>query len=94
MVNGDTPIPQPILMANPLVDMVRNILKEVEAGRITSLAFIGVNPAGGVARPAMGLQLSELYIGAALLQDDIRDQLKRPQQHSRIVAAPAGLKLG
>lgn len=70
---------------NPLADYVCTLLKEVEAGRVTSLAIVAVAPTGGVATTLLGGQLGDMYVGAAILQHDVMSRIKGQ------TAAPPGL---
>ena len=90
MINGETsPIPA-IAMANPLVDMVTQLLAEVRAGRISSMAVVAVTPQGAVGTPYAGGQRADMYLGAGLLQDRILQDIKAPPQRSSIIRATVG----
>ena len=55
----------------PLLAMAEAILADVQAGKITTLAFVAVSQNGGIGTQAVGVQATELYLGADILKSNI-----------------------
>ena len=86
-MNGDsTPIPQ-ILLTNPVVQLLGQMMAEAKAGKITSIAIIAVNPTGGVGAAAAGGQSGDLYVGCGMLMGRIMSQIEAPPAKSSLVRA-------
>ena len=76
-----------IQFGNPLVKMLEEVLAEVKAGRMTSVAIIGITPAGGVATPMIGDRMADMYMGAAMVQRHIMEQILNPPRRPAIIPA-------
>ena len=88
--NGSIPALGQMSFANPLVKMLEDMMVEVKAGRVTSLAIVGVTPVGGVATPWAGDRLSDMHTGLCMMQRQILDFMANPQKRSSIIPARMG----
>jgi hypothetical protein len=77
-------------LANPCTDLLEKLLVEAKAGRITSLGAVFTNSAGATSGAYAGGQRGDLYVGSAILQRQLLDDMTRPQQRSSIVRATVG----
>lgn len=74
-------------MQNPVIDVLETMMREAKAGRIASIAFVMVDPNGGVATPWVGGQIPQIYLGAGMLQSRILQAIEAPAKRSSIVPA-------
>ena len=89
-MNGQNTIPPiPLAIANPCVGLLENMLAEAKAGRLTSIAVIGITPQAQVATAYAGGQRGDLYVGAGLLQEGLLSSIKGPPQKPSIIHAKA-----
>jgi hypothetical protein len=86
-MNGE---PQPILVSNPLADMVSTLLKDIQAGQITSVAVVAVMRQGGCGSMYAGPQRGDLFIGASSLTKKLLADIEAPQPKSSIIRAVPG----
>lgn len=86
-MNGKLPEIPPLVMANPVVELLINMLNEVKAGHVSSVAVIGVTTGGAVAIATAGGQRGDMYVGAGMLQQTILKEISQPQQRPSILRA-------
>ena len=85
--NGDIgPIPQ-IMLTNPVIDLLTQMLARAKAGEVTSVAVIAVSAQGGVGAAAAGGQSGDLYVGCGMLMSRIMQQIEHPPAKSSLVRA-------
>jgi len=68
-----------------LLAITRQILADVEAGKITSIAFITVSALGQIQWPGFGMQVADMYVGAGLFQRSIEAALTGQGQGGRLL---------
>jgi hypothetical protein len=92
VMNGAEPHPQKLVITNPVVDILERVLADAKAGKISSIAFVGILVGGGAAPGYAGVQLSDLYLAVdAVLKPGIAGALLQPQSGPRIIrATPRG----
>jgi len=91
MNNGHpTPILQDLAAANPCIQLLENMLVEAKRGNMTSVAVVAITPQGAVATAYAGGQRAELYVGIAILQDSMLNEIKGPQKRPTIIPARMG----
>ena len=73
--------------ANPCVTALKNILVEAEAGRVTSVAIIAITPQSQVATLYAGGQRGDLFVGTAMLQKGLLEEMQAPQKRPSIIPA-------
>lgn len=88
-MNGSAQIP-PLQFVNPIVEMLKGVIVQVESGQISSVAVVAVTPEGGVGTPWHGPQVALLHTGAALLESRILRHLEQGSQKPQILRVPAG----
>jgi len=64
-------IEQPISGNPQLIAFAEKLLDEVKTGKVSSLACVTVSPIGMINCPALGMQVTEIYLGCGLLQNNI-----------------------
>jgi hypothetical protein len=88
-MNGEgSPIPQ-IMMSNPVVEVLTNMLNEAKAGRISSIAVVGITPQSAVAVAYAGGQRGDLYVGFGMIQRRLLQDIEAPAPRSPIIRAAA-----
>ena len=87
---GVDPAIQNIIVTNPIVELLEKMLAEAKAGRVTSVIIAGVTPTGGVLSAYAGGQRGDMYIGMAILQRKLLQDIEGPQpKQSPILRAAA-----
>lgn len=91
-VNGIGEMPEElkehIKMTNPAIQLAKQVLADAEAGKIVSLAIIGVMPASNIITAFAGVNRTEIYTGAGILQRRIEMELTAPQQKGSGILMP------
>lgn len=85
-MNGTDALP-PIMMSNPLVDLLSQLLSDVKTGKISSIGVVAITPQGGCARAYAGPQRGDIYIGVSLLKKQILTDIETPQGRPSILRA-------
>lgn len=85
-MNGSNALP-PLMMSNPVVDLLTQLLSEAKAGKISSIGIVAVTPQGGCARAYAGGQRGDVYIGISLLKKQILADIEAPQGRPSILRA-------
>jgi len=67
------PHPQPPLVPPDMIRKAEELLAEVKVGRISSFAAITVSPRGEIKWPGFGMQIGEMFLGASLFQDQLKN---------------------
>lgn len=85
-MNGNETIP-PLQIANPVVQMLEEMLAQARQGAVTSAAVLMVSNVGQVMTAYTGVQRSDLHLGCNILQGRIIHDVMTPpaQQQPRIL---------
>jgi len=87
--NGASALP-PLAIGNPCVQLLEQLLAEVRAGKITSVAVVGITPTAGAAAIWAGAQIGELYVGTGMLSRRMLAAIEgQPAQPARSSIIPA-----
>lgn len=76
-INGLPNLDQ-IKMVNPIVEMLKQVIKAAEAGELTTVAVVAVNHQGGVGWQKFGGQRAELFVATSLFQDELKVEMRAP----------------
>ena len=88
-LNGETSPIQQIIVTNPVVELLSNILNEAKAGKISSIAIVGITPQSAVAVAYAGGQRGDLYVGFGMIQRRLLEDIEAPAPRSSIIRAAA-----
>lgn len=72
------------------VEILEKVLVEAKAGRVTSIAMVMVDPNGGIATPWAGPQITQMYLGAGMMQTRIIRGIESPPKSAIIPARMGG----
>ena len=79
-MNGETmAIPQ-IKIANPVIELIENLLMAARQGQVSSLSIIAIAPSGGMMRAHVGGQLGDLTVGTVLMQRSLAEAIENLQK--------------
>lgn len=80
LANGELPPLPQLKIIDPVVDLLERLLVMAKNGQFNTLAVIAITPQGAMTSPYIGPRLGDLIVGTELLKDDIKNQLRAPQQ--------------
>ena len=87
-MNGHAaPIMPEIIGTNPCIQLLENMLAEVKAGNLSSVAVIAITPQSAVATAYAGGQRGDMFVGTAILADALLSEIKGPQKRPTILPA-------
>ena len=90
-MNGHAaPVLPEILATNPCIQLLENMLAEAKAGKLSSIAVIGITPQSAVATAYAGGQRGDMFVGTAILADALLAEIKGPQKRPTIIPARMG----
>ncbi len=79
------------MLVNPVVGLLKGMLAEAEAGRVTSVAVVGITVQGVVMSGHQGPQRGDLFVGVSLIKDRMLKEFGAPAPRSSIIPVrPAG----
>lgn len=79
-----------LTMANPCIELLKAMLADAEAGRISTIAVIAVSPQTHVAISYAGGQRGDLYVGTGLMQKRLLAEMEAPPPKSTIIPVRVG----